>query len=103
MKAAADNGSISGEPETFVHNKLAVVVPADNPAGIDSPADLGQDGLRLVLAQAEVPVGKYARESLCKMGQDTATYGDDFVNQRRGQHRLGRRGRARRAGESRAR
>ena len=54
--------------------------PADNPAGIDSPADLGQDGLRLVLAQAEVPVGKYARESLCKMGQDTATYGEDFVD-----------------------
>ena len=80
MQAATDNGSISGEPETFVRNKLAVVVPADNPAGIDSPADLGQDGLRLVLAQAEVPVGKYARDSLCKMGQDTATYGDDFVN-----------------------
>jgi molybdate transport system substrate-binding protein len=80
MKAALDNGSISGEPETFIHNKLAVITPADNPAGIDSPADLGQDGLRLVLAQADVPVGKYARESLCKMGQATATYGDDFVN-----------------------
>ena len=80
MKAAIDNGSISGEPEPFVRNRLAVVVPADNPAGIDSPADLGQDGLKLVLAQAEVPVGKYARESLCKMGQDSATYGDDFVN-----------------------
>jgi molybdate transport system substrate-binding protein len=80
MKAAIDNGSISGEPETFIHNKLAVITPADNPAGIDFPADLGQDGLRLVLAQADVPVGKYARESLCKMGQNTATYGDDFVN-----------------------
>jgi molybdate transport system substrate-binding protein len=80
MKAAIDNGSISGEPEPFVRNRLAVVVPADNPAGIDSPADLGQDGLKLVLAQAEVPVGKYARESLCKMGQDSATFGDDFVN-----------------------
>jgi len=80
MKVATDNGSISGEPETFVRNRLAVVTPADNPAGIDSPADLGQDGLKLVLAQAEVPVGKYARESICKMGQDTATYGEDFVN-----------------------
>jgi molybdate transport system substrate-binding protein len=80
MKTAIDNGSITGEPRTFVHNRLAVVTPADNPAGIDSPADLGQEGLRLVLAQAEVPVGKYARESLCKMVQDTATYGEDFVN-----------------------
>jgi molybdate transport system substrate-binding protein len=79
MQAAIDNGSISGEPGTFIHNRLAVITPADNPAGIDSPADLRQDGLRLILAQAEVPVGKYARESLCKMGRDTATYGEDFV------------------------
>ncbi|MFN8592777.1 MAG: molybdate ABC transporter substrate-binding protein [Thermomicrobiales bacterium] len=78
MKAAAANGSISGEPETFVRNELVIVTPADNPAGIDAPADLGQDGLRLVLAQAEVPAGRYARESVCKMAEDTATFGEGF-------------------------
>jgi molybdate transport system substrate-binding protein len=79
MGAAAEKGLIAGKPATFVHNKLAVVTPADNPAGIETPADLAKSGLRLVLAQAEVPVGRYARESLCKMGQDTAIYGEDFV------------------------
>ncbi len=79
MTAAEENGSISGEPVTFVHNELAIVTPADNPAGIESAADLGDDGLRLVLAQAEVPVGRYSRESVCMMGGDTA-FGDDYAN-----------------------
>jgi molybdate transport system substrate-binding protein len=79
MTAAADNGSIAGEPATFVHNELAIVTPADNPAGIDAPADLGEEGLRLVMAQAEAPVGRYAREAVCSMAADTATYGEGFV------------------------
>jgi molybdate transport system substrate-binding protein len=33
----------------------------------------------LVLAQAEVPVGRYARESICLMASDSGTYGSDFV------------------------
>jgi molybdate transport system substrate-binding protein len=79
MQAAADNGSIAGEPEIFVRNKLVIVTPSDNPAGIELPADLGNDGLRLVLAQAEVPVGRYARESVCQMAQDTADFGEGFA------------------------
>ncbi len=80
MEAATDNGSIASEPVTFAHNKLAIVTPADNPAGIDSPDDLGDAGLRLVLAQAEAPAGRYARESVCTMGQDTAAFGEDFAS-----------------------
>jgi len=79
MTAATENGSVSGTPVTFVRNKLAIVVPIDNPAGIAAAVDLGNEGLKLVVAQADVPVGKYARESLCTMGRDTATYGEGFV------------------------
>ena len=79
MTAAEELGLIAGEPETFAHNELAIVTPADNPAGFGTPADLGKPGLRLVLAQAEVPAGRYARESICKMAEDTATFGEDFV------------------------
>jgi molybdate transport system substrate-binding protein len=80
MQAAIENGSIAGEPRPFVHNLLVIVTPADNPAGIATPADLAREGLRLVLAQPEVPVGKYSRESICTMGHDTATFGNDFVS-----------------------
>jgi molybdate transport system substrate-binding protein len=79
MQAAADNGSISGDPVTFVHNRLVIVTPQDNPAGITAPADLGNEGLKIVLAQPEVPVGRYARASVCLMGQDTADFGAGFV------------------------
>lgn len=79
MTAATDNGSIAGEPVTFVRNRLAIVTPADNPAGLAGPEDLGNPDLKLVLAQAEVPVGRYARESICLMGADDATFGDGFV------------------------
>ncbi len=79
MTNAIDADVISGEPETFVENLLTLVVPTDNPAGITSPADLAKPGIKLVLAQEEVPVGGYSRESICSMGTDTATYGDDFV------------------------
>lgn len=80
MKAAQEKDLISSDPVTFVKNQLVIVTPPDNPAGIDSPDDLGASGLRLVLAQADVPVGRYAREAVCGMGQDTATFGADFVS-----------------------
>jgi molybdate transport system substrate-binding protein len=79
MGAAREAGLLAAEPVTVVRNRLAIVVPAANPAGIAGPADLGMDGVRLVLAQAEVPAGRYARESICRMAEDPAAYGGDFV------------------------
>jgi molybdate transport system substrate-binding protein len=79
MTAAEEAGVIAGESATFVENRLVIVVPSDNPAAIAAPADLAQEGLRLVLAQAEVPVGNYSRQAVCLMTEDAATYGDDFV------------------------
>ncbi len=80
MKAAIDGGVIAGEPQTFAHNRLSIVVPKDNPAGIAAMSDLGNDGVKLVLAAEDVPVGQYARQSICIAGADTATYGESFVD-----------------------
>jgi molybdate transport system substrate-binding protein len=80
MTNAVDAGVIDGSSSFFAKNILTVVVPADNPAGISTPADLGNDGVKLVLAAPEVPAGQYARESFCLMGQDAATYGEGFVD-----------------------
>ena len=79
MTNAQDAGTIDGEPRPFAGNRLGLVVPADNPAGVTGLADLAGDDVALVLAQADVPVGQYARQSLCLAGLDAATYGDGFV------------------------
>ncbi|CAN5248920.1 molybdate ABC transporter substrate-binding protein [soil metagenome] len=52
----------------FARNSLAVIVPADNPAHIFSIVDLGAQGVKLVLATPEVPVGEYSRRALQKAG-----------------------------------
>lgn len=80
MTKAEEAGVIAGKSQIFTQNRLAIVVPKDNPAGIETPADLAKEGVKLVLAQAEVPVGQYARQSICTAGLDTTTYGDGFVD-----------------------
>lgn len=80
MNAAVKAGVIDGNPVEFTQNRLAIVVPKDNPGHIAGPQDLAKSGITIVLAQPAVPVGQYARTSLCKMAHDTATYGDDFVS-----------------------
>ena len=79
MEAAIESNLVTGVAVPFVHNRLAIVTPADNPAGIEIAADLGRDEILLVLAQPEVPAGRYARESVCLMATDAATYGPAFV------------------------
>lgn len=71
-----------GSQKAFVRNKLVAVYPVDNPAGLAKLQDLANPGLKLVLAAAEVPVGKYSIEFLDKAVQDTAfgaTFKDDVL------------------------
>jgi len=71
-----------GSQKTFAHNKLVVIYPTDNPAGLAKLQDLAKPGLKLVLAAAEVPVGKYSLEFLDKASQDAAfgtTFRDDVL------------------------
>ena len=57
-----DAGLAAGEPIPFAGNRLALVVPAGNPAGITSPFDLARPGVRLVGAGTTVPITKYAAQ-----------------------------------------
>jgi molybdate transport system substrate-binding protein len=54
----------AGPPVAFAGNRLAIVVPATNPAAIASPFDLARPGVRLVTAAENVPVTAYAAEML---------------------------------------
>ena len=74
MDAAVSDG-LAEAPQTFARNRLTVIIPAGNPAGIESYRDLARPGITLVLAQDEVPVAQYAKESLTKAN---AVYARDF-------------------------
>jgi molybdate transport system substrate-binding protein len=85
MRDAQEAGLIDGEPATFTANRLVIVTPPDNPAGIEGVDDLAGDDVRLVIAGEDVPAGRYAREALCAWAggnADTlAAIGDNVVSE----------------------
>jgi molybdate transport system substrate-binding protein len=56
------------QPQVFATNKLVLIVPKANPAGIHSVADLAQEGVKLVVGAEGVPIGDYTRKVLENMG-----------------------------------
>lgn len=78
MTAAISTGRIGPDSsQIFAHNRLVVVVPAGNPAGIMELADLSRAGQQVVLAAPEVPAGHYALAFLEQAAKD-AVYGREF-------------------------
>lgn len=77
MTVAVDAGRIGSEPQKFVSNRLILIVPADNPAGIESLDDLANEGVLLVLAAPDVPVRAYTDAMLEKLAAGEA-YGEAF-------------------------
>jgi len=59
---------IVDKPVTFTANRLALIVPKSNPAGIKSIYDLRSKPVKLVVAAPAVPVGGYTLSVLRKMG-----------------------------------
>jgi molybdate transport system substrate-binding protein len=73
MGAAQESGRIDADaPRIFARNRLTLIVPADNPAGIESLADLAQPGLTLVVASEGVPVRDYTETMLALLAEDDA-------------------------------
>ncbi len=64
MALALQSGVVEPVASTFARNHLVIIAPADNPADLESPADLDREGLKLVVAREEVPVGAYTRQVL---------------------------------------
>jgi len=61
------NGLVQ-RPVVFTRNRIVLVVPAANPAGITRIADLAKPGVKLVIAGPTVPVGGYTLKVLQKLG-----------------------------------
>ena len=77
MNNARADGSINGPDVTFARNRLVVVTPKDNPAQIQSAADLARPGVKIVTAAPEVPIGVYTQNMFEKMSR-IEVFGTDF-------------------------
>jgi molybdate transport system substrate-binding protein len=68
------------KPVNFTRNKLVIVVPKSNPAGITSIYDLANPGTKIVVAATSVPVGTYTLQVLKQMNL-TSRVQPNFVSQ----------------------
>jgi molybdate transport system substrate-binding protein len=77
-KKLVDKGLADGAAVTFAGNKLTVIVPTANPAGIKTPADLAKTGIKVIAAGDEVPITKYATQLVANLAREAA-YPADFA------------------------
>lgn len=78
MQVVIEAGRIAATaPTPFVSNRLTIIVPADNPAGITALEDLVKPDVKLVVAVQGVPVRQYTDEVVARSGDAFAT---DFYN-----------------------
>lgn len=78
MDMAVGSGRIDdGAPQVFVTNRLVVVIPTDNPGGIENLQDLAAPDTLVVLAAEEVPVGQYSLDFLDLAAADPA-FGEPY-------------------------
>lgn len=75
MDLAQKGGVVQGETPFFVKNRLVVIVPQENPGNVREFRDLAKPGLKLDLANANVPAGRYSRQAFSKASTD---YGVNF-------------------------
>src|SRR5574340_435869 len=73
-KCSSSGGAVSSETRAWISsmNRLVVIVPKGNPAGIDKLGDLIKPGVKLDVADPSVPVGDYTLQVLDKLAADPA-------------------------------
>ncbi len=65
--AVTDKSVAAGAPQVFARNQLVVVMPASNTANVQKLEDLANQGVRLLVAVVDTPIGKATLSSLDKM------------------------------------
>ena len=76
-KAIVEAGLSRGEPVDFALNRLAVIVSRTTGESGDARS-LGDPGMRVALAHAAVPVGRYTREMLTNLESEPG-FPEDFA------------------------
>jgi molybdate transport system substrate-binding protein len=67
MRRVTNAGLADGTPTLFAKNRIVLITPKGNPARIDGLPSITRPGVKLVLAEAAEPVGRYAREAFANM------------------------------------
>lgn len=78
-KKLVDGGFAAGDAVPFAGNRLVVIVPKGNPAGIASPKDLATPGLKIIAAGDKVPITKYATQLVANLAKEPG-YPSDFAS-----------------------
>jgi molybdate transport system substrate-binding protein len=73
-----EKGLADGDLVRFAINRLAVIVPVGNPAGIRTPLDLARSGVKIIGAGDSVPISTYAARLVTNLATQ-AGYPLDFV------------------------
>jgi molybdate transport system substrate-binding protein len=80
MDAVQEDPGVEGRVD-LARNRLVVITPSDDPAGIAAVEDLAKPGVKLVLAAEGVPAGDYAREVLRNAGIERAALANVVSNE----------------------
>jgi molybdate transport system substrate-binding protein len=77
-KKLVDKGLADGAAITFAGNRLTIIVPTANPAGVTTPADLAKSEVKVIAAGDEVPITKYAKQLVDNLAK-VSGYPADFA------------------------
>ena len=77
MKLANDAGLLADEVQYFASTTLSIIVW--DQSGITDLGELGESGVRVVLAHGNVPAGVYSRRLLDLFSSDGTRFGEDFA------------------------
>jgi molybdate transport system substrate-binding protein len=77
MDALKAEGLINNDTIIFARNKVALIVPNENPANISNLTDLTRPGIMILIGTSELPIGDYARQVLNKLSNDSE-YGPEY-------------------------
>jgi molybdate transport system substrate-binding protein len=77
-KKLVDKGLAAGAAVNFAGNRLTVIVPMANPAGVRTPADLATSGVKVIAAGDAVPITKYATQLVANLAKEPG-YPSDFI------------------------
>lgn len=68
MTLAEDGNALAEAPDSFVSNRIALITPPGNPAGVESLADLDDSDVDYVVCAGTAPCGAVARAVLDDAG-----------------------------------